>query len=58
MCVCLSDVGIVIKNRFFNLSSKLQAQNYSYDLLDLCYCELRLVQLFYFSLLRVFQQFF
>jgi len=40
MCVGLSDVGIVIKNRFLNFISKLQAQHYSSDLLDLCFCEL------------------
>jgi len=41
MCVgCLSDVGIVIKNRFLNFISKLQTQHYSSDLLDLCYCEM------------------
>ena len=54
--VGLSDVGIVIKNRFLNFISKLQAHHYSSDLLDLCFCELWLakwlwlVQLFYFSL--------
>jgi len=40
MCVGLSDVGIVIKKRFLNFISKLQAQHYSSDLLDLCFCEL------------------
>ena len=40
MCVGLPDVGIVVKNRFLNFISKLQAQHYSSDLLDLCFCEL------------------
>jgi len=30
-------MGIVIKNRFLNFISKLQAQHYSSDLLDLCF---------------------
>jgi len=40
MCVGLSYVGIVIKNRFFNFISKLKARHYSSDLQDVCYCEL------------------
>ena len=40
MCAGLSDVGIVTKNRFLNFICKLQAQHYSSDLLDLCFCEL------------------
>jgi len=40
MCVGISDVGIVIKNRFLNFIIKLQAQHYSSDLQVLCFCEL------------------
>jgi len=36
MCVGLSDVGTVIKNRFLNFISKLQAQHYS-TILMICW---------------------
>jgi len=65
ICVGLSDVGTVIKHRFLNFISKLQAQHYSSDLLDLCFCVYcdwqsdsdwcsYFILFIYFFLLRVF----